>query len=109
MITILTFGFKHGQPTCCDFPIDCRDLRNPHRDLMLRPLNGKDIRVQDYVKADPDFDRLMDHARGAAMSGPQTLAIGCTGGRHRSVAVAELLAAELRAKGFPVEITHRDL
>jgi UPF0042 nucleotide-binding protein len=96
-----------------------RFLRNPHWDDALRPGTGKDANVAAYVAADPAYAEAMERieslllfllpryqAEGKAYV---TVAIGCTGGRHRSVHVAERIAARLREEGFSPTVTHRDL
>jgi UPF0042 nucleotide-binding protein len=118
-VAVESFGFKHGLPLDADIVMDVRFLPNPHWQDELRPLTGHDPQVRDYVletSAGSDFvDRF--HGLLEALL-PQyehegrsylTVAIGCTGGRHRSVAVAEELAARLRDSGLAVRATHRDV
>ena len=118
-ITLLSFGFKHGLPVDVDMVIDCRFLPNPHWVDELRPLTGKDKPVRDYVFAQPATEqflrRLTDlldlllpayEAEGKAYL---SIAFGCTGGRHRSVAIAEEVASRLRAGGAMPRVAHRDL
>ncbi len=118
-VAVESFGFKHGLPLDADIVMDVRFLPNPHWDDVLRPLTGHDPKVRDYVLETAvgsnfveQFDALL------AMLLPQyqgegrsylTVAIGCTGGRHRSVAIAEELAARLRGRGVAVTASHRDL
>ena len=111
MIKIKTFGFKSGDmPAVGGFSFDVRHLRNPHNDLALRPLDGRDQRVQDFVLRDPKFDELYPEVMFHALSFKDpTIVFGCFGGRHRSVACAEIIAKSLRDKGHEVEITHREL
>ena len=117
-ITIESFGFKHGLPTDADLVFDVRFLRNPHYVHDLKPLTGISREVSAYVHADPltqpFFERMLEliafslphYAReGKAYL---TIAIGCTGGRHRSVTIAEDLATPLRNLGYPVTVYHRD-
>ena len=111
MIRIHTFGFRNGAPQDKSvFVFDCRKLRNPHFVNDLRDLDGRDEKVQCYVLKDPDFNDLFTEAMFHALSyeRPQ-IAFGCFGGKHRSVAAAELLAKELRAKGLAIEVTHKEL
>jgi UPF0042 nucleotide-binding protein len=117
-ITVLSFGFKHGLPLEADLVFDVRFLANPHYVRELRWQDGRDAAVVEYVKADsltaPFLAKLFDlveftipHyiAEGKAYL---TIAIGCTGGRHRSVVVAEELAGFLRGKGYEPLVQHRD-
>jgi UPF0042 nucleotide-binding protein len=118
-VAVESFGFKHGLPLDADMVLDVRFLPNPHWDEALRPLTGHDPKVSDYVLetlAGGDFVSRIDELLGSLL--PQyeaegrsylTVAIGCTGGRHRSVAVAEELAARLRARGVAVRAKHLNL
>jgi RNase adapter protein RapZ len=119
-VTFESFGFKYGPSRDADLMFDVRFLPNPHYERDLRPLTGNDQRVVDFINADGELDRFYEHlhplvdyllpqylAEGKAHL---VLAIGCTGGRHRSVAVAEHLAERYRdASGYLVEILHRDV
>jgi UPF0042 nucleotide-binding protein len=118
-ISLLSFGYKFGAPTDADLVFDVRFLPNPHYDLDLRPLTGLDDRVQDFVLNHPvtrEFlarfldiaEFLIPHYR---QEGKTNLAIGigCTGGRHRSVAIAHYLTEAFRGEGYPVVATHRDI
>jgi len=118
-IIVASFGFKHGTPLDADLVFDVRFLRNPHYEDVLRPFDGRDAAVEAYVMADERtacfLDRLYDlvgwtlpHyvAEGKAYL---TIAIGCTGGRHRSIVVAEKLAGFLRERGYPALLQHRDV
>jgi UPF0042 nucleotide-binding protein len=118
-LTVLSFGFSRGIPRNADLVFDMRFLRNPHWDPALRPLTGRDAGVVDYVAADPAYadvlGRIEDllltllpryHAEGKSYV---TVAFGCTGGRHRSVHVAERVGGRLRDAGFSPTVTHRDL
>lgn len=118
-ITVTSFGFKYGLPLDADLVFDVRFLVNPHYVDDLRPFDGRDARVEKYVMRDPDsglflgklYD-LMDWSvpryikEGKAYL---TVAIGCTGGRHRSVMVGEKLGAHLREQGYRVLVQHRDV
>ena len=117
-VTVESFGFKHGTPLDADLLFDVRFLRNPHYVEALQPLDGRNPQVEAYVMADERtvcfLDRLYDLVgwslphyitEGKAYL---TVAIGCTGGRHRSVVVAEKLARFVADRGYPVLIQHRD-
>ena len=118
-VAVESFGFKHGLPLDADIVMDVRFLPNPHWDDVLRPLTGHDPQVRDYVLETAAGSSFVDQFDGLLQNLlPQyegegrsylTVAIGCTGGRHRSVAVAEELAARLRERGVAVNATHRDL
>jgi len=114
---IVSFGYKYGLPVDADLVADCRFLPNPHWVPTLRPLSGLDGPVRDYVLGQPaavDFLSAYLSVLEVSLAGFEregkrfvTLAIGCTGGKHRSVAIAEQLAARLG--GRDVTVTHRDL
>lgn len=118
-VSVESFGYKHGIPLDADIVMDVRFLPNPHWDETLRPLTGLDRPVVDFVIERPEttvfLDRLTELVAGvlphyvAEGKSYLTIAVGCTGGRHRSVAVAEDLAARLRSTGQPVRTTHRDI
>lgn len=118
-VFISAFGFKNGLPRDADLVFDVRFLKNPHYVPDLRPLSGKDQGVADYILTDPGFEpfftRLTDLlsfllARYAAEGKSYlTIAIGCTGGRHRSVYTAERLAEFVRGEKYSVQVRHRDL
>jgi RNase adapter protein RapZ len=117
--TVMSFGYKYGLPVDADLVVDCRLLPNPHWVPDLRPQNGLDPDVRDYVLGqegaaefvDSTADLLRQYQHGYLREGKHfaTVAIGCTGGKHRSVAVAEELAGRLRAGGVDVRVVHRDL
>ena len=118
-IAVESFGFKHGMPIDADIVMDVRFLPNPYWDEALRPLTGHDPLVRDFVLERADASEFLDHfesllapllpAYQSEGKSYLTVAIGCTGGRHRSVAVAEEMAGRLRARGFSVRTGHRDL
>ena len=118
-VAVESFGFKHGLPLDADIVMDVRFLPNPHWEDDLRPLTGHDPAVRDFVldRADTSefIDRLDDLLRTVLPAYQAegrtylTVAIGCTGGRHRSVAIAEEVAARLRARGTAARTTHRDV
>lgn len=118
-LTITSFGFSKGMPPLADFVFDMRFLDNPHWDKVLRPMTGRDAPVGDFIRKDPAFDeafaRIRDllllllprfQAQGKAYV---HIAFGCTGGRHRSVFMAEQIGAALRASGFSPTMIHRNL
>ena len=118
-VTFLTYGFKHGTPRDADLMFDVRFLPNPHYEAELRDLTGLDDPVRLYVEASDGIDEfyerlipLLDYllpqyeAEGKAHL---TVGVGCTGGRHRSVVIAEYLAREYAARGeYLVDVVHRD-
>ncbi len=118
-ISLVSFAYRRGLPREADLVIDVRFLQNPHYVAALKPLTGLDPSVQAHVRDDPDFDSFM--ARLEALVVPLlprylaegksylTIAIGCTGGQHRSVFVATLLADTLRRAGYEVSTSHREL
>ena len=117
-VAVVSFGYKHGLPLDADIVMDVRFLPNPYWQESLRELTGLDERVRSYVlgsegraflEAFQSLLRQLLPAYAAEGKSYLTVAIGCTGGRHRSVAIAEKLAAWLRANGFPPRITHRDV
>lgn len=118
-VSVHSFSYKRGVPRGADMVIDVRFLKNPHWDPVLRPRDGTDPAVRSFVEADPSYrpfyDRLADlvafllPAYRAEGKSYFSLGIGCTGGRHRSVAVAEAMAKTLAAAGWQVSIRHRDL
>jgi RNase adapter protein RapZ len=117
--SIVSFGFKHGLPTDVDLVFDCRFLPNPHWVESLRPLPGTDPRVRRYVLKQPETDAfLAELERLFALLLPAyvregkaylSIAVGCTGGHHRSVVLAEELAKILERLGFGSRVHHRDV
>jgi UPF0042 nucleotide-binding protein len=118
-ISLVTFGYKYGLPADADLVLDCRFLPNPHWIPDLRPQTGLEPDVRDYVLAQPGATELLDAyeqvlailGEGYLHEGKRwvTLAVGCTGGKHRSVAMAEELGRRLRADGIEARVVHRDL
>lgn len=118
-VTLQSFSYKRGLPRGADMVIDVRFLKNPHWVAELRPKDGREPEVGAFVEADPDYAgfyaRLEDllgfllPAYRAEGKSYFSVGIGCTGGRHRSVAVVEALAKTLAAKGWQVSIRHREL
>ena len=118
-IFVLSFSYRRGLPREADLVFDVRFLDNPHYQPALRPLDGRDVLVASFIATDPDFVAFLDgltrmlqpllpryEAEGKSYL---TIAVGCTGGRHRSVFVAERLADWLTKQGRRVSLHHRDL
>jgi UPF0042 nucleotide-binding protein len=110
-VKLSSFAYRSGDghpPADATLVLDCRDLRNPYRIAALKPLTGLDAAVQDYVRCDPAHKTFIDRVLREAQYGGH-IAFGCMGGRHRSVAMAELLAKELRQLGHQVTVVHTAL
>ena len=117
--TIISFGFKYGIPVDADLVADMRFLPNPHWVPDLRPLSGRDAAVATYVLERKGAQEFLDQyvpllqtvAEGYLVEGKRfmTVAVGCTGGKHRSVAMTEEIAARLSAAGMDARAMHRDL
>ncbi|HET6876750.1 MAG TPA: RNase adapter RapZ [Jatrophihabitans sp.] len=117
--TVLSFGYKYGLPVDADLVVDVRFLPNPHWIPELRPLTGLDDEVRDYVLSQEGAEEFLDRYTeilriiGAGYRRESkpflTLAVGCTGGKHRSVAMSEQLAARLTGMGVQTTVVHRDL
>jgi len=118
-ITVVSFGFKYGVPVDGDLMADMRFLPNPHWVPELRPRTGQDAEVAAYVKDRPDAQEFLERylpvietvGDGYLREGKRfmTVAIGCTGGKHRSVAMSEEIVSRLTAVGHDAEATHRDM
>ena len=118
-VTLVTFGFKNGVPVDADIVLDVRFLPNPHWIPELRPQTGLSRPVSDYVLQQPGtapflaaVQQLLSAVSGGYVAEGKrfvTIAIGCTGGKHRSTAIAEELARRIRATGVPTTVLHRDL
>jgi RNase adapter protein RapZ len=118
-LTVLSFGFKYGLPVDADLVADVRFLPNPHWVPELRPHTGRDAAVRDYVLAQDGAPEFLDRYEGLlrlvfdgyAREGKRyaLVAVGCTGGKHRSVAMTEQLAGRLAGEGVDVSVVHRDL
>lgn len=118
-VTVESFGFKHGLPPDVDMVFDCRFLPNPHWVEELRPQTGTDGPVRDYVLGSELSAAFLERVEGlldvllpafeAEGKAYLTLAFGCTGGRHRSVAVSEEVARRLRERGLAPGVVHRDI
>ena len=119
VLTIASFGFARGISRTADLVFDMRFIDNPHWVDALRPLTGEDQPVRDHVAADPAWRATVERIEAlladliprywAAGKTYLTVAFGCTGGRHRSVAAAVEMAERLRARGFSPMVRHRDL
>ena len=117
--SVVSFGYQHGIPLDVDLVFDCRFLPNPHWVDELRPLTGLDPPVRDYVMAQPDTKEFLARLDdlftlvlpGYVKEGKTYLsvAVGCTGGRHRSVVLAEAVARSMEAHGFTPVVNHRDI
>lgn len=118
-VELVSFGFKNGLPIDADVAMDVRFLPNPFYDEKLRPLRGTDKPVYDFVMNQPeteDFYKLFMNLIEYTLPGYRregkssvTIAIGCTGGHHRSVALVERMKKQIDALGYPVNATHRDI
>lgn len=118
VVSVSSFAFGNGLPREADFVFDARFLRNPHYDPALKDRTGREKEVADYVKADEVYRGFFDGIKKLIqVSLPRfelegksylTVAIGCTGGRHRSVTIAENLASDLKALGYDISLKHRD-
>jgi UPF0042 nucleotide-binding protein len=118
-IAVVSFGYSHGLPRDADLVLDCRFLPNPHWIPELRPHTGLDNDVRDYVLGQPaakEFLTKVDDLLGLLLpayveegKAYLTIAVGCTGGRHRSVAIANALHQSIEARGFSANIAHRDV
>jgi UPF0042 nucleotide-binding protein len=118
-VSLVSFGFKHGIPYGTDLLFDVRYLPNPHFVPELRELSGQDAPVLDYLRAETDYGELLERLSDLLLyllprfarenRSYLTVAIGCTGGRHRSVAICDQLAVELRGHDWNVLVHHRDV
>jgi UPF0042 nucleotide-binding protein len=118
-VTLLSFGFKNGLPVDADLVLDVRFLPNPHWVSELRPLSGLSREVSEYVLGQDGAEEFLERLQalvevmvaGYVQEGKRfvTIGIGCTGGKHRSTAMAEEFGRRLRALGIPTNVLHRDL
>lgn len=118
-VSVQSFSYKRGVPRGMDMIFDCRFLANPHWQPALRPLDGRDSAVESFVRADPRFAEFFQRVKDLLLfllpahldEGKAHLAIGfgCTGGQHRSVAMAEMVGSALAEAGWPVSKRHREL
>jgi RNase adapter protein RapZ len=119
LVSVVSFGFRYGIPTDADLVFDVRFLPNPHFAPRLRPFSGKDSRVARYIRSFPqtnEFLRRIESLLGYLIphyiregKSYLTIALGCTGGRHRSVALAEVIRRSLKKRGYTAKVVHRDL
>jgi len=117
-VSVLSFAYRNGLPREADLVFDVRFLANPHYVDTLRPRTGKDAAVRQYVESDPNYEVLIEGLRSCLLpllpayrsegKSYLTIAFGCTGGRHRSIVIAEAIAALLREADWPVLLHHRD-
>ena len=118
-LTIMSFAFSRGEPPDANLVFDMRFLRNPHWQDELRPLSGLDAPVGAYIAGDEAYGEALARIEAVLLTllplyqgdaaAPVRIAFGCTGGRHRSVHIAEHVAGRLRAAGFSPRLDHRDL
>src|SRR3954454_16273751 len=118
-VSVVSFGYKHGLPLDVDLVFDCRFLPNPHWGDRLRPLTGADADVREYVRGQPlsgEFLQQLDDLLSMLLPAYQqegksylSIGVGCTGGRHRSVVIAEELAQRMRRHGVRTGVRHRDI
>lgn len=116
---VTSFSYRHGVPREADLVFDARFLKNPHWDTKLRQLTGQDQQIIEYIQSDSDYSSFMDNITRLLLpllprylqegKSYLTIATGCTGGRHRSVMVAEQLATILAVNGYIVGVGHRDI
>lgn len=119
VLSLVSFGFKHGIPQGTDLLFDVRYLSNPHFVPGLREQTGQDPEVLEYLRQQPDFEEIVDRLTDLLVHllpryrrenrSYLSVAVGCTGGRHRSVAVCERLKSTLEERGWPARLIHRDL
>jgi len=119
VVSLVSFGFKHGIPYGTDLLFDVRFLPNPHFVPGLREKTGQDAEIQEYLERQPDFEELIARLTDLLSyllpryrrenRSYVSIAIGCTGGRHRSVAICERLKTELERSSWPARVIHRDL
>ena len=118
-VAVQSFSYKRGAPAEADMVLDCRFLRNPYWEAALRGLDGRDPQIQGFIRDDPLFHDffaklcelllMLLPAYKAEGKAYFCVALGCTGGRHRSVALGEVLAGSLRDEGWPVILRHREI
>jgi UPF0042 nucleotide-binding protein len=119
LVSVVSFGFRYGIPADADLVFDVRFLPNPHFVPRLRPFSGKDRRVARYIRSFPQTNEFLRRTESLLTyliphyiregKSYLTVAIGCTGGRHRSVALAEVIRRAIQKKGFAAKVVHRDL
>jgi UPF0042 nucleotide-binding protein len=119
LVSLVSFGYKYGVPTDADLMFDVRFLPNPHFVPKLRPFTGKDTKVRRYIESFPQTGQFLRRMRGLLTyliphyidegKSYLTIAFGCTGGKHRSVMMAEWLEKALAKKGYATRVVHRDI
>jgi UPF0042 nucleotide-binding protein len=119
MVSVVSFGFRYGIPTEADLVFDVRFLPNPHFVPRLRPFSGKNPRVARYIRSFPQTGQFLRRIEGLLFyliphyiregKSYLTVALGCTGGRHRSVMLAEVIRRSLARRGYSTKVVHRDL
>jgi UPF0042 nucleotide-binding protein len=119
LVSVVSFGFRYGIPTDADLVFDVRFLPNPHFVPRLRPFSGKNPKVARYIRSFPQTGEFLRRIESLlAYLIPHyiregksylTVALGCTGGRHRSVALAEVISRSLKRRGYATKVVHRDL
>lgn len=119
LVQVLSFSYRYGVPQQADLVLDARFLRNPHYDPVLKPQTGQAAPVGDYIRNDPQFSAYQQSLMtliSSMLPGLRgnnrayfTIAFGCTGGKHRSVYLAETIGAWLNQQGQPAQISHREL
>jgi RNase adapter protein RapZ len=119
LVSLVSFGFRYGMPSDADLVFDVRFLPNPHFIPRLRPFSGKNRRVARYIRSFPQTREFLRRTEGLLRyliphyinegKSYLTVAVGCTGGRHRSVTLAEVIGRDLQRHGYAAKIVHRDL
>jgi RNase adapter protein RapZ len=119
LVSVVSFGFRYGIPSDADLVFDVRFLPNPHFIPRLRPFSGKDRRVARYIRSFPQTEQFLHRIEGLLRyliphyinegKSYLTVALGCTGGRHRSVTLAEVIARDLNRTGYATKVVHRDM
>ena len=119
LVSVVSFGYRFGVPTDADLVFDVRFLPNPHFVPRLRPFNGKDPKVRRYIRSFPQTGEFLKRIKGLLtyliphyiQEGKSylTIAIGCTGGKHRSVMLGEEIKKSLEKRGYSAKVTHRDI
>ena len=119
LVSVVSFGYRYGIPAEADLVFDVRFLPNPHFVPRLRPFSGKDPRVARYIRSFPQTGEFLRRIESLLLyliphyiqegKSYLTVALGCTGGRHRSVALAEIIKRAVKKKGYSAKVVHRDL
>jgi UPF0042 nucleotide-binding protein len=119
LVSVVSFGYRYGVPSDADLVLDVRFLPNPHFVPRLRPFTGKDSKVQKYIRSFPQTGEFLRRIEGLLTyliphyiregKSYLTIAFGCTGGKHRSVMLAESVRKALEKRGFSAKVIHRDI